>query len=232
MFIPIGTEEYTPRQRFPVVTLTIVAVNTLVFLYELFLLLNGGEQGLNSFIMAFGATPAALASGQSLYTLFTSMFVHSGLTHIGFNMLYLLAFGDNVEDLLGRSRYIVFYLLCGLLADFAQIASNPASQIPSVGASGAIAGVLGGYLLLFPKGKVRVLFFLGPLSHVTRVAAILYIGFWFVTQIFSGIASLGVPTAESGGVAYWAHIGGFVGGLVLMFLFRLFLKPSVNPQAT
>jgi len=235
MFIPIGTEEYTPRQRFPIVTLTIVAINVLVFLLEMFLLFAGGEDALGMFITAFGVVPAAVTTGTSIVvpfflTLFTSMFVHSGLTHIGFNMLYLLAFGDNVEDLLGWWRYLIFYLLTGLIASLAQIAVDPASKIPSVGASGAIAGVLGGYLLLFPRGQVRVLFFLGPLSHVTRVAAIIYIGFWFVTQFFSGVASLGVQTAETGGVAYWAHIGGFVGGMVLMLLFTVFLRRSARPQ--
>jgi membrane associated rhomboid family serine protease len=225
MFVPVGTEEAVPRQRFPVVTVVLVGINSLVFLFELFLLLTGGEQALNTFITALGAIPAAITSGESLVipfflTLFTSMFVHGSLTHIGFNMLYLLAFGDNIEDRLGRGRYLLFYFLAGLVAVFAQIAVDPTSPIPTVGASGAIAGVLGAYLVLFPKARVRVFFFLGPLSRVTRISALLYIGFWFVTQFFSGIGSLGVATAETGGVAYWAHIGGFAAGLALGLLSR------------
>ncbi|HKZ83691.1 MAG TPA: rhomboid family intramembrane serine protease [Anaerolineae bacterium] len=236
MFIPVGTEEHTPRQRFPVVTTAIVALNVLVFLVEVFVLYNGGEEALTVFITAFGVVPAAVTTGQSLLipfflTPFTSMFVHGSLTHIGFNMLFLLAFGDNVEDRLGRWRYLLFYLLSGLVAAFAQIAVDPASPIPSVGASGAIAGVLAAYLVLFPKGRVRVFFFLGPLSHTTRISAVLFIGFWFVTQFFSGIGSLGVPTAETGGVAYWAHIGGFDAGLVLVLVFRLFLSRRERVQA-
>ncbi|MDD5468850.1 MAG: rhomboid family intramembrane serine protease [Anaerolineales bacterium] len=228
MFVPIGTEELKPRRRFPVVTAILVAINSLVFLFEVFLLLSGGEQALNTFIIAFGVIPATVTGGQSLLlpfflTLFTSMFVHGSLTHIGFNMLYLLAFGDNVEDRLGRWRFLIFYLLAGLLATVAHILSNPASQVPTVGASGAIAGILAGYILLFPKGRVRVFFFLGPFSRTTRISALIYVGFWFVTQFFSGIATLGVTTAETEGVAYWAHIGGFAAGLVMGWLFRLIL---------
>ncbi len=225
MFIPVGTEEMSPRRRFPVVTVTLVVLNSLVFLFESFLRYSGGEQALNTFITAFGVIPAAVTSGQSLLipfflTLLASMFVHGGLTHISFNMLYLLAFGDNVEDRLGRWRFTLFYLFAGLLATVAHILSDPTSQVPTVGASGAIAGVLAGYLLLFPKGRVRVFFFLGPFSHTTRISGLLYIGFWFVTQFFSGVAALGVPTAETEGVAYWAHIGGFVAGLVMAWLFK------------
>ena len=240
MFFPVGTQESTPRRGFPVVTTVLVALNSLVFLLELFLLFTGGEQALNTFISAFGLVPDLFTSGQSLLipfwvTPFTSMFVHSSLTHIGFNMFYLLAFGDNVEDRLGRGRYLAFYVLSGLLAALAHVIIDPTSPIPTVGASGAIAGVLAGYLLLFPRGKVRVFFFLGPLSHTTRLSAFLFVGVWFVTQFFNGVASLGVATAETAGVAYWAHIGGFAGGLVLTFLFKLFLgrrpaEPAVASQ--
>lgn len=228
MFFPVGTqEESTPRLGFPVVTTVLVALNSLVFLFELFLLLAGGEQALNTFISAFGLVPDLFTSGQSLLipfwlTPFTSLFVHGSLTHIGFNMLYLLAFGDNVEDRMGRGRYLAFYVLSGLLAALAQVLIDPTSPIPTVGASGAIAGVLAGYILLFPRGKVRVFFFLGPLSRTTRLSALLFVGVWFVTQFFNGMASLGVATAETAGVAYWAHIGGFASGLVLAFFFRLF----------
>lgn len=225
MFVPVGTEELTPRQRMPIVTWTLVGVNSLVFLLELFILLAGGDRALSIFMAAFGAIPAAVTGGQSAVipvylTLLTSMFVHGSLTHIGFNMLYLVAFGDNVEDRLGHGRYLIFYLLAGLGATFAQIAVDPASPVPTVGASGAIAGVLSGYILLFPKGQVRMFLFLGPFTRITRVPALIYIGFWFISQFFNGIGSLGVATAETGGVAYWAHIGGFVAGLVLVWLYK------------
>lgn len=232
MFVPIGTEERTPRRRRPFVTWTLVVINSLVFLFEAFLLFAGGERALNTFIIATGVTPAAVTSGQSIVipfylTLFTALFVHGSLTHIAFNMLYLIAFGDNVEDRLGHGRYLLFYLLTGLAATFAQIAVDPASQVPTVGASGAIAGVLAGYVLLFPKGKVRMFLFLGPFTRITRVPALAYIGIWFVTQFFNGVGSLGVATAETSGVAYWAHIGGFVAGLALAIIFR---RGVIRPQ--
>lgn len=220
MFIPIGTEEPSPRRRFPVVTVTIVALNVLVFLVEASVLFEGGEGALRRLINAWGTVPAAIAGGQRLYTLLTSMFLHGGLAHILFNMIYLLAFGDNVEDRLGRVRYVAFYLLAGFMASLAQITSSPASSVPSVGASGAIAGVLGGYLLLFPRGIVRMFLLLGPFIRITRVPALLFILFWFLTQFLNGVASLGVVTAETGGVAYWAHVGGFAGGLVVMWLYK------------
>lgn len=229
MFIPIGTEEATKRHTFPIITVVIVVLNSLVFLFELFLLFMGGDRALAVFIRNFGVVPASITSGQSIYTLVTAMFVHGSLTHVGFNMLYLLAFGDNIEDRLGHWRYLIFYLLTGLLASLVQVAFNPGSQVPSVGASGAIAGVLGSYLLLFPKSRVRVFFFLGPLSHTTRISAMFYVGFWFVTQFFSGLLSLGVATAETGGVAYGAHIGGFIAGLGMAFVFKLFTPKPEHP---
>jgi membrane associated rhomboid family serine protease len=225
MFIPVGTEEAIPRQKFPFVTTMLVALNSLVFLFEFSLLFNGSEQALDAFILNFGFVPAQISNGQSLYTLLTAMFVHGSLMHVGFNMLYLLAFGDNIEDRLGHFRYLVFYLAAGLLASLVQVYVNPGSQIPNVGASGAIAGMLGAYLLLFPKGRVRVFFFLGPLSRTTRISALLYIGFWFIMQFFSGLGSLGVETAATGGVAYWAHIGGFAAGFGIGLIYRL-LKPG------
>ena len=225
MFVPVGTEETIPRRRFPIVTAIIVLINILVFLFELSILLTGGQEGLSNFFKSYGAVPAAILSGQNIripfyLTLFTSMFVHAGIAHLGFNMLYLSAFGDNVEDRLGHLNYLVFYLLSGLAATFAQIAINPAAEIPGVGASGAIAGVLAGYILFFPKGIVRMLLFLGPFITITRVSAMLFIAFWFIMQLFVGVASLGAMTAQTGGVAYWAHIGGFVGGMILALLYR------------
>jgi len=215
------------------VTFSIVVLNILVFLYELYLLFTGGEEALNHFVTTFGVVPAALTQGQSILIPFyltplTMMFVHGSVSHVGFNMVYLSAFGDNVEDRLRLGGYIVFYLVSGLLATFAQVFVDPTSQIPSVGASGAIAGVLAGYVILFPGGHVRALLFWGPFIRIARVSALLFIGFWFITQFFAGVASLGVPTAETGGIAYWAHIGGFLAGAILALLYKQFSRKREN----
>jgi membrane associated rhomboid family serine protease len=138
-------------------------------------------------------------------------------------MIYLVVFGDNVEDLMGPVLYIFFYLLCGLAASVAQIAADPTSMIPNVGASGAIAGVLAGYLLLLPTGTVRILFFLPPFSRIARIPALFFITLWFILQIFGGAMSLG-SSSESGGVAYWAHVGGFLAGLALAFVYKQIMR--------
>lgn len=230
MFLPVGTDETRPRRSLPYVTLILVAINAIVFAYEITVLLSGGDEALNAFIQAFGAVPREITSGRDLglggpslvyRALFTSMFVHAGLMHIVGNMLYLAAFGDNVEDRLGHPGFLAFYLLTGVAAGLAQIAVDPTSTIPSVGASGAVAGVLAGYLVLFPSGQVRALVILGPFIRISRLPAMFFILFWFVTQFLSGVATLGIATAETGGVAYWAHIGGFVSGLALAALRRL-----------
>jgi len=152
--------------------------------------------------------------GADFITVFTSMFMHGGWLHLGGNMLYLWIFGDNVEDRFGHAKFALFYLLCGIAATFAQVLVNSGSNIPNLGASGAIAGVLGAYLILFPKGQVKVLMGRG----VVPMPALIVIGLWIVLQFISGIGSI-TQSAETGGVAYMAHIGGFVAGLVLTFLF-------------
>lgn len=234
MFAPVGTEEIIPRKSFPAVTAAIVAINILFFLYEIIILLTDGSQGLNTFFNTFGLVPADVTSGHSdmlpLYSTFlTSMFVHAGLLHILSNMIFLAVFGDNVEDLLGPIPYLIFYLLCGLAAAAAQIAADPTSTIPNVGASGAISGVLAGYLILLPQGVVRLFIFFGFFYRITKVPALLFILVWFVIQLFSGVASLGV-VAEGGGVAYWAHIGGFVAGLLLAFLYKTIMRRHLFPM--
>ncbi|HEY6332590.1 MAG TPA: rhomboid family intramembrane serine protease, partial [Blastocatellia bacterium] len=153
-------------------------------------------------------------------TLFTSMFMHAGWLHIAGNMLYLWIFGDNVEDNFGHVKYLIFYLLCGLAADFAQIAADPNSLIPSLGASGAIAGVLGGYIIMFPRNRVRVLLPLIIIWTFVQLPAIVVIGFWILLQLFSQISSVTSGTEGGGGVAYMAHIGGFFTGMLLTFFFR------------
>jgi len=205
---PIG-DDNSARRIAPLVTYTLVALNVLFFFVEL----SGGD----AFIMKWAFVPSRFLANPSgdFLTLFTSMFMHAGWLHLGGNMLYLWIFGDNVEDRFGHVKFIIFYLLCGLVATFAQLAFSLGSNVPNLGASGAIAGVLGSYILLFPKQKVKVL----QGQQVIQVPALMAIGIWIVLQFFSGIGSI-ANTEQTGGVAYLAHIGGFVAGFVLTFLFR------------
>jgi len=239
--IPIGDEDNAPP-GFPVINVLLIAINLAVFLYQL---VNP------DFTNGYSAVPVEITTGRDLVgqfpitlpdgsmalvdeargpspiwlTLISSMFMHGGWTHIGGNMLFLFIFGDNVERALGHLRYLGFYLLCGLVASLAQVYSGPDSILPSLGASGAIAGVLAGYLVLFPRNRVRVL--LG--YFVTTVPAIVMIGLWAVIQFVNGFGATGV-NAQSGGVAYMAHIGGFIAGLLLAFLLRPFVDRNVGPH--
>jgi membrane associated rhomboid family serine protease len=207
---PVG-DDNSGRRTVPYVTFGLIAVNVLFFFAEL----NGGEALIEQWAFVprrFLANPAG-----DFLTLFTSMFMHAGWVHLLSNMLYLWIFGDNVEDRLGHIKFTAFYLVCGLAATAAQLAFSTGSNIPNLGASGAIAGVLGAYILMFPQGKVNVLMGRG----VIPVPALVVIGFWIVLQLFSGIGSFATTTTEeTGGVAYMAHIGGFIAGLVLTFLLR------------
>ncbi|HWQ22207.1 MAG TPA: rhomboid family intramembrane serine protease [Clostridia bacterium] len=206
--MPIG-DDNSARRTFPLVTYALIALNVLLFLVEL----SGGD----AFIMKWAFVPSRFLAnpGADFLTLFTSMFMHAGWVHLGGNMLYLWIFGDNVEDRFGHVKFVIFYLLCGLAATFAQLAFSVGSKVPNLGASGAIAGVLGAYILLFPQGKVRVL----QGQQVIQVPALIVIGLWIVLQFFSGVGSIAQST-DTGGVAYMAHIGGFVAGFVLTFLLR------------
>lgn len=219
--IPIG-DAPGRRRSFPIVTLTLLVANIAAFVWQV----DQGP-GFEHVVAALGITPYELTTGRDLpppapipvqLTLFTAMFLHANLLHLGGNMLYLWVFGDNVEDRMGHMRFVVFYLLSGLGGSLVHIATDPLSRIPSIGASGAIAGVLAGYLVLFPKAPVRTLLFLGPFITVTRVSAFLLIGLWFLVQLLSGLAELG--GSVGGGVAFWAHIGGFVVGLFATPLLR------------
>ena len=205
--MPIG-DDNSGRRLTPLVTYVLIVVNVLIFLLEL----SGGD----AFIQRWAFVPTRFLANPigDFPTLFTSMFMHASWVHLLGNMLYLLIFGDNVEDSLGHGLFTVFYILCGLGATFAQLAFSMGSSIPNLGASGAIAGVLGAYLMMFPKGSVNVL--VGRV--VTRMSALIVIGFWIVLQIFSGIGTLTASSQHEGGVAYMAHIGGFVTGLILTFL--------------
>jgi membrane associated rhomboid family serine protease len=209
--------DHIPTRRFPVVTVTLIAINVLVFLVEVTLDLGGN---LNAFLERWGVIPYDVTRNlnlEEILTFFSAMFLHGGVMHIAGNMLYLWIFGNNVEDEMGRGRFVIFYLLCGILASLAQVLVGPSVEIPSIGASGAIAGVLGGYLLLFPRARVSTLIIFGIFGRVRDLPAIWVLGFWFALQLFNGFLSMG--SFQSGGVAWFAHIGGFVAGLVLVKLF-------------
>jgi len=208
--IPI--KDVIPSRTTPVVTITLIAANTLVFFYQLGL----APAELEAFIFAFGLIPAHF----TIATMFSSMFVHAGLGHAGGNLLYLWIFGDNIEDRLGHGRFLVFYLATGVVAALSQMAMDPGSRIPMVGASGAIAGVMGGYLVLYPHSRVLTLFPF-PLM-LFEVPAVFFLGLWFVIQFVSGLGSLAAATEAGlpGGVAFWAHVMGFVAGVVLVRLMR------------
>jgi membrane associated rhomboid family serine protease len=199
-----------------VVTIVLIIINVLVFIYQLMM----SEAQLQGFYEAYAVQPAEILRGQDLHALLTSMFMHGGWLHIASNMLFLWVFGDNIEAALGKVLYLGFYLAGGLAASFAHIIFNPGSMIPSLGASGAIAAVLGAYIVMFPSSQVRLLMMTRAGSGITRVSALMFLGVWAITQLFSGVASLGAESAQTSGVAFWAHIGGFVFGLVVGFLLR------------
>lgn len=212
--IPI--RDQIPTRRVAFVNYFLIIANILVFIIQW---LAGPNQ--ETLVYQFALIPAKFTSHLSLgniTNIFTSMFMHAGLAHIGGNMLYLWIFGDNVEDSLGHGRYLFFYLMGGFVASLTHIFSNPTSQIPTVGASGAIAAVLGAYLVLYPHAKVLTIIPLGFFLRMTMVPAIIVLGLWFVLQLFNGVLSLGGPE-DVGGVAFWAHIGGFVTGVILGKLF-------------
>ena len=201
-----------PSRTTPVVTIAIIILNAIAFLYELTL----GERELEQFVQAFGVVPADF----SWLTVLSSMFLHGGWLHFLGNMLYLWIFGDNVEDRLGHLRYLVFYLFCGAIAALGQSITNPYSVVPMVGASGAIAGVMGAYFVLYPHSRVLTAVFIVFYLDLVEIPAIFFLGIWFFMQLFSGVGSIGADAA-SGGVAFWAHVGGFIAGAGLGALVRL-----------
>ncbi len=226
----IPLHDDNPTERFPFVTIILIAICVAVFLYQESLPPKPGEV----FAFQYGAIPAVVFGHASLpeeaavafpasLTLLTSMFLHGGWMHLLGNMLYLWIFGNNIEDAMGHAKYIVFYVLCGILAALSHAMTDPSSHIPMVGASGAISAVLGAYLLLFPRAHVLVLL---PAIGMTRVAAGVVLGMWFVTQLVSGGMSAG---ARGGGVAFFAHIGGFIAGMALIGLFKRPDVPFFSP---
>ena len=213
----IPFKDDNPTKNYPIITITFIAFNCIVFLYQFFLTPSPQQ-----FIQYYGAIPHFLLTLDSpqpispLTSVFTAMFMHGGFFHLAGNMLYLWIFGNNIEDQLGPFRFVIFYLLCGFIAAYSHAIFDSKSLIPMVGASGAISGVLGAYVVLFPGARVHTLLFLGFFITVVRIPAFVVIGMWFVFQLVSGLFSLGM---QGGGVAWFAHIGGFIAGVVLIKFF-------------
>jgi len=210
----IPLRDTAPRKGFPFLTYFLIGVNVFVFFYMF--TLSKGE--LDFLIQNYALIPAFVGQGLNLHTFFTSLFLHGSLVHLFGNMLFLHIFGDNVEAKLGKLRFLLFYLVCGVAGCLSQIVLNPSSQIPNLGASGAIAGLMGAYLYFFPKAKVEVLVPIFIFYRVVKMPAFFMLGYWFLFQALSGLGSLGY--ANLGGVAYFAHIGGFLSG----FLIAIFCK--------
>lgn len=201
--------DHNPSNRTPFVTYGLMGINIAVFLYGLAFLTTDADIG--QLYFDYGMIPARISAGENYISLFTSMFLHAGFMHLAGNMLFLWIFGDNIEDKMGHLPFLAFYIVSGIGADLAQFALDPQSVVPTVGASGAIAGVMGGYLLLFPKAKVDIFIFLIVFIRITPIPAFIILGIWFGLQIFNGVSH----DTTGGGVAYWAHAGGFVVGFIL-----------------
>lgn len=221
----VPLHDNNPTRITPYVNYVLIGINIFIFLYELSL----SPEQLEIFFRQYAIVPRELTASfqngntNELLTLITSQFLHGGFLHLGGNMLFLWVFGNNIEDRLGHVKFTIFYLLCGALAGLSQWFVSSGSDIPSLGASGAIAGVLGAYILRFPKASILTLLPLGFFFFTVRIRAIFFLGFWFVQQALYGIASLQAPSnMGSGGIAYWAHAGGFVFGVILGPLFGLF----------
>ncbi|MEE8506292.1 MAG: rhomboid family intramembrane serine protease [Kiloniellales bacterium] len=218
----IPLHDDNPTTLTPVITIGLIVVCALVFLWQVTLPPGAGEAA----VYAYGLIPAVLFGERTLppeiaripaeLSVLTSMFLHGGWLHLIGNMLYLWIFGNNIEDAMGHARFVVFYVICGIAAAFAQALQDPGSTVPMIGASGAIGGVLGGYLLLYPRARVLVLVPFGFFMHMIRIPAVIVLGFWFVLQFLESA----LAGDQAGGVAYWAHIGGFVAGMVLVIPLR------------
>jgi membrane associated rhomboid family serine protease len=223
----IPLRDANPTRRAPIITLLLIAACFAVWIYELMVLADSGERGLNRFFLEYGVVPSRLSAAvngghlvsAAALTLITSMFLHGSWVHILGNMLYLWIFGNNVEDRLGRVAFLGFYLVGGIVAGVTQFAIDPTSDQPLVGASGAIAAALGAYLVLYPGARILSLVFLGFFYQLIEVPALVVLGFWFVLQLIDGLGSLGVNNVQ-GGVAFFAHIGGFVLGMVVGLALR------------
>ncbi|MGH2542252.1 MAG: rhomboid family intramembrane serine protease [Ardenticatenaceae bacterium] len=214
---PIGDQDVV-EERLSWVTYALIGINVLVFLF-LEVPVMGDQAAFQHFVEMYGAVPAEIQQGQDLFTILTSMFLHGGWLHLISNMLFLWIFGDNIETVLGHIPYLIFYLLGGVVATGAHILFNLGSPVPSVGASGAISAILGAYIVMFPGNQVKMLILSGIYVGVTYISALFFLGLWALTQVINGIGST-VNTAHTSRVAIWAHIGGFVAGLIVGYLFR------------
>lgn len=217
MFFPIGDDQIQGGSK-PIVSYSFIAINVLLFLYQFSL---QGDYG-SDFVITWGAIPQEISNGIDLQTLISSIFLHGGWMHLIGNMLFLWVFGDNIEAVIGSVRFFTFYMLGGILAGLTQVFLDMNSEIPCVGASGAIAAVLGAYLVMFPGSQVKVLFLL--FFQTFQVPALAFLGFWGIQQAWSGYTALSAGSASDSGVAVWAHIGGFVFGLLFGFLLRNTVK--------
>ena len=215
----IPLRDINPTKRTPIITILLIGINAVVFFYELSL----SQGGLDRFTLQYGLVPSRVTSSLTLetgLTFITSMFLHGDWLHIGGNMLYLWIFGNNVEDRLGIVRFIIFYFMSGIVAGLAQVMIDPQSSVPMIGASGAIAGVLGGYIVLWPRARIQTLVIFWYFIRIIELSAAWVLGFWFVLQLLNGALSIGV-TAQTGGVAFFAHIGGFIFGVLLIKFFTM-----------
>lgn len=204
-----------PSGTIPFVTYLIIAINVLLFLFEVSL----GDQDLSAFLKNFGLVPEDFLQQfgpYQVFTLFSCMFLHGGWMHLISNMWALFIFGDNIEDKLGHFGYFIFYLLCGVCAGLTQVFMSQGSAVPTIGASGAIAGVLGGYIISYPTARVLTAIPIFIVIRLVEIPASVYLGFWFISQFFTGFASIAREPGEEGGVAWWAHVGGFIAGLILV----------------
>jgi membrane associated rhomboid family serine protease len=227
----IPLKDDVPSATVPYVTIGLIGLNVLVFLYQASIGMGGDPRAAEAVVFEFGATPCRLTGAcpvpgdfpSPIATIFTSMFLHGGLLHVGGNMLYLWIFGDNVEDTLGHARYLALYVVAGVAAALTQIAASPRSSVPMIGASGAVSGVLGAYILLFPFAGVHMLVVFGFFARVVRWPALVVLGLWIIVQALSGILTFSAAAwggGEAGGTAWFAHIGGFLAGMALLFLMR------------
>lgn len=224
MIFPIGDDNINGGYK-PFVAYTFLAINVIIFLYQITL----GPQGIDAFLNTYGGIPAEITTGVDTFTLITSMFLHGGWMHIIGNMIFLWIFADNIEAIIGNIPFLIFYVIGGLLASGAHIITDPDSMVPVVGASGAISAVMGTYLVMFPKSRIKLIFIM--FFRTFYLPAFVFLGFWFAQQLFSGV---GTMSSESGGggVAWWAHIGGFVYGVAVGFLIKKFYGHTytVNTQ--
>ncbi len=208
----IPLRDSQPSYSRPIVTISLIGVNTLVFLFQMTL----DPFSLNHFIASYGLIPGRM----QVVALVTSMFIHGGWLHLIGNMWFLWIFGDNVEDILGHGKFLLFYLLCGVAAGLVQVLSNPGSHLPTIGASGAIAGVMGAYMVKFPRARILTLIFVLFFLTTIEIPASFILVYWFVIQFFSGLGSIGYSNLSQGGVAWFAHVGGFLAGMGLIYAMR------------